>query len=60
MPKSILLLHCAAYNGPKLLGAVASRLEPQLDGLFRLYIMTLGVYAAHREQRIGEVLYRRS
>lgn len=51
---SLETLCCAAYSGSKLVGAVASRLEPQVDGLYRLYIMTLGVYAAYREQRIGE------
>ena len=51
----LIALLAAAYDGQRLVGAVACRLEKQPNGVTQLYIMTLGVYAAYRDQKIGEL-----
>lgn len=53
LPFTVLL--DAAYDGQRLVGAVACRPEKQLNGDAQAYIMTLGVYAAYRDQKIGEL-----
>ena len=49
------MLLAAAYDGQRLVGAVACRPEKQPNGVAQAYIMTLGVYAAYRDQKIGEL-----
>ena len=53
-----IVLLAAAYDGQRLVGAVACRLEKQPNGVAQLYIMTLGVYAAYRDQKIGNLASR--